>query len=309
MPVLRFKSDGFFNDSLNFEDDGSKMNDAPASQSPGRVLVIEDEPSIRVLLNRVLSGAGFAVEEASDGLEGLERLSRHEFDVVLLDVWMPHMNGLDVLTELHRRGSTQRVILMTADHAPETLLHAVREQASQYISKPFSSEELLATVQKVLACPAQPAIEVLSAKPDWVQLLVPCQREVVDRIQSFLMGLDSDLPHQVRESLGQAFHELLLNAIEWGGKFDPNVKVHVACLRTRRMVLYRIADPGAGFRFDSLKHAAVSNPEEDSIEHIKVREEKGMRPGGFGILMTRFLVDELLYNEKQNEVIFIKYLD
>src|SRR5260370_501224 len=157
---------------------------------------------------------------AAGGLEGLERLSCHEFDVVLLDVWMPHMNGLDVLTELHRRGSTQRVILMTADHAPETLLHAVREQASQYISKPFSSEELLATVQKVLACPVQPAIEVLSAKPDWVQLLVPCHPEVLDRIQPFLMGLDSDLPHQGRDTLGQAFHELLLNAIEWGGKVD-----------------------------------------------------------------------------------------
>src|SRR5260370_17105237 len=101
MPVLRFKRDGFFYESLNFKDDGSKMSDAPASQSPGRVLVIEDEPSIRVLLNRVLSGAGFAVEEAGDGLEGLERLSRHEFDVLLLAVCIPHINGFDRLTQLH----------------------------------------------------------------------------------------------------------------------------------------------------------------------------------------------------------------
>jgi CheY-like chemotaxis protein len=285
------------------------MNAAPSTKPENRVLVIDDEAATRTLLQKLLSTAGFAVEEASDGIEGLERLTRHKYDVVLLDVWMPRMNGLEVLTELHRRGSSQRVILMTADHNPETLLHAVREQASQYISKPFSGEELLGCIHKVLACPAQPAIEVLSAKPDWVQLLVPCQREVVDRIQSFLMGLDADLPLQTRESLGQAFHELLLNAIEWGGKFDPNLKVHVACLRTKRMILYRIADPGAGFRFDSLKHAAINNPQDSSIEHLKVREEKGMRPGGFGIMMTRFLVDDLLYNEKQNEVIFIKYLD
>lgn len=285
------------------------MNASPAPEPSNRVLVVEDEPATRTLLQKILSGAGFAVEEASDGMEGLERLTRQKFDVVLLDVWMPRMTGLEVLTELHRRGSSQRVILMTADHKPETLLHAVREQASQYISKPFSGEELLGCIRKVLSCPVQPAIEVLSAKPDWVQLLVPCQREVVDRIQSFLMGLDADLPLQVRESLGQAFHELLLNAIEWGGKFDPNLKVHIACLRTRRMILYRIADPGGGFRFDSLKHAAISNPKDSSIEHLKVREEKGMRPGGFGIMMTRFLVDELLYNEKHNEVIFIKYLD
>jgi hypothetical protein len=58
-----------------------------------------------------------------------------------------------------------------------------------------------------------------------------------------------------------------------------------------------------------LQHAAISNPPDDPIRHMNVREEKGLRPGGLGILMTMSLVDELLYNEAQNEVVFIKYLD
>ena len=70
--------------------------------------------------------------------------------------------------------------------------------------------------------------------------------------------------------------------------------------------MYRIADPGQGFTFDDLAHAAVSY--NDPIEHIKVREEMQLRAGGFGLLTVRAQVDELVYNEKHNEVIFIKYL-
>jgi anti-sigma regulatory factor (Ser/Thr protein kinase) len=77
-------------------------------------------------------------------------------------------------------------------------------------------------------------------------------------------------------------------------------------VRTEKMLMYRIADPGQGFNFDNLAHAAISY--DDPTEHVKVREEKRLRAGGFGLLMVRAQVDELVYNEKQNEVIFIKYL-
>jgi len=88
------------------------MSTAPATEPANRVLVIEDEAATRTLLQKILSSAGFSVEEAGDGIEGLERLTRHKFDVVLLDVWMPRMNGLEVLTELHRRG----FVTATADY-------------------------------------------------------------------------------------------------------------------------------------------------------------------------------------------------
>ena len=77
---------------------------------------------------------------------------------------------------------------------------------------------------------------------------------------------------------------------------------------TNRMRMYRIADPGPGFTFEDLPHSAVSYPDA-SFEHMRVREEQGLRPGGFGLLMVKASVDELVYNEKHNEVIFIKYLD
>jgi hypothetical protein len=138
---------------------------------------------------------------------------------------------------------------MTADDTPATLLRAVRSRAWDYIVKPFPPATITDIVKKALAADGSLAIEVLSARPEWVELLVPCSLEIADRLQGFMMRLDADLPEAVRESVGYAFRELLCNAIEWGGKLDANRKVRIAYLRARRMLVYRIADPGRASRW------------------------------------------------------------
>jgi len=200
-------------------------------------------------------------------------------------------------------------VVMTSDDTPETVLRAVREQAYQYLTKPVDPKAVVALIRDAMAAqPVSPPIEVLSARPDWVELLVPCELGVAERISGFMNHFESDLPPDVRDQIGQAFRELLMNAIEWGGRLDPNQKVRISYLRGRRMLLYRIADPGTGFRFDGLKHAAVVNPPDQPWQHIEERDRKGLRPGGFGIMMVKSLADELLFNEAQNEVVFVKYL-
>jgi anti-sigma regulatory factor (Ser/Thr protein kinase) len=138
---------------------------------------------------------------------------------------------------------------------------------------------------------------------------VPCTRDAAEQIQPVMAHLDTDLAPKLRETIAYAFRELLLNAVEWGGKLDPNRKVRIAYLRAKRMLMYRIADPGSGFDIANLPHAAIGRTADGPIAHMEVREEKGIRPGGFGLLMVRNSVDELLYNEKHNEVVFVKYLD
>jgi anti-sigma regulatory factor (Ser/Thr protein kinase) len=154
-----------------------------------------------------------------------------------------------------------------------------------------------------------PSIQVISAVPNWVELLISCTREAAEITQAFVAKLEADLPHELINSIRQALRELLLNAVEWGGKLDPKQKVHVARMRYARMLLYRVADPGPGFSFEGLEHAAVHQASAESIARVAVvRDQLGMRPGGFGIAMARAIADELLYNEAQNEVILIKYL-
>jgi CheY-like chemotaxis protein/anti-sigma regulatory factor (Ser/Thr protein kinase) len=274
-----------------------------------RILVVDDDKSTRHVLRTILRGAGFSISVAQDGVAALKALRSRQFDLMLLDVWMPRMNGLDLLEKLHALERRPRVVVMTSDDAPETLLKAVRQQAFRYVHKPFAAPELLETVHEALAAPDVPPIEVISARPEWVELVVPCTREAAERIETVMAHLDATLADDVRESIGFAFRELLLNAVEWGGKLDPSRTVRIACLRARRMLMYRIADPGPGFNIEDLPHAAIGQPPDDPIAHMHVREAKGIRPGGFGLLTVRASVDELLYNEQRNEVVFVKYLD
>ncbi|HEY7058599.1 MAG TPA: response regulator [Vicinamibacterales bacterium] len=274
-----------------------------------KILVVDDDQTTRHLLRKVLTSAGFSAAVAKDGVDGLKALRARRYDLLLLDVWMPRMNGLELLAKLKAAKNRPRVVVMTSDEAPETLLKAVRERAFKYVHKPVDSLTLLQTVRAVLTAPEPPPVEVVSARPEWVELVVPCTREAAEHINTVVSELDSNLDAEVRESIAYAFRELLLNAVEWGGRLDPKRKVRISCLRCKRMLMYRIADPGPGFKIEELEHAAIGQPSDDPIKHMQIREEKGIRPGGFGLMMVRASVDELIYNEKRNEVVFVKYLN
>ena len=259
-------------------------------------------------MSELLAAAGFTVDDASDGAEALKKIDGGNFRVVLLDVQLPGVCGLDVLRRCAARPSPTKIIVMTGIDATETVLDALRGQAYDFISKPLDLGRLVDMVTRALAAgPDAARIEILSAHPQWLELLVPCTRESVDRIQSFVERLEMDLPDDVRASVGLAFRELLLNGVEWGGRLDPAERVRVACLRTRRMLLYRIADPGQGFEPEELPHASVS--QHDAIAHMHVRQQMGLRPGGFGLVLIHSIADELIYNERRNEVMFIKYIE
>jgi CheY-like chemotaxis protein/anti-sigma regulatory factor (Ser/Thr protein kinase) len=274
-----------------------------------KILVVDDDKATRHVLQAVLMSAEFTTAVARDGVEALRLLGAERFDLVLLDVWMPRMNGLELLAKLRAIETRPRVVVMTSDDAPETLLQAVREQAVKYVHKPVEATQLLETVREALAASYPPPVEVISARPNWVELVVPCTREAAGHIEAVMSQLDATLAPDVRASIGYAFRELLLNAVEWGGKLDPSRTVRIACLRTKRLIMYRIADPGTGFKIEDLPHAAIGQSSDDPIAHMQVREAKGIRPGGFGLLTVRASVDELLYNEQRNEVVFVKYLD
>jgi CheY-like chemotaxis protein/anti-sigma regulatory factor (Ser/Thr protein kinase) len=277
-------------------------------RSQKRILIVEDDGNEREGLRRFLQRSGFVVRAAADGYEALRLVGEERFDLMLADLGLPGMSGLELIAELPN-DPRPRVVVVTGDDTTESLLRALREKACEYITKPFDPAKLLQVIRTTLDLPAcADQIELLSADPHWVEMRFPCDQKVADHVQDLLKKLESDLPARVREPVEMAFHELVRNAIEWGGHLDPSSKVQVSFLRTDSLLLYRIADPGPGFDPAHLEHAAVGHSPEDLCAHTEVREAKGIRPGGFGILMAQSLVDELVYNEAHNEVLFMKYL-
>lgn len=274
-----------------------------------RILIVEDDASEREGLRVFLERSGFRAGTAANGTDALKAVRQESFDLLLVDLGLPGMSGHEFIAQLPKE-SRPRVVITSGNETPESVLCALREKACQYITKPFEPQRLLEVIQRTLELPDSAAqIELLSADPHWVELRFPCDQRIAGCVEDYLRKLEADLPERVREPIEMAVHELVRNAIEWGGRLDPRAKVQITCLRTDHLLLYRIADPGAGFDPARLQHAAIGQTSGDLCAHTYVREQQGLRPGGFGILMARSLVDELMYNEAHNEVLVLKYLN
>src|ERR1035438_4249277 len=283
--------------------DGADMPEAK------RILIVDDDPDVHQLLQKALEETGCYLESAFDGLEGLKKVEEANWDLIITDVIMAGMDGLKLLEQVRRIRPDTPVVVMTVDSTAEKIITAIRGNAFSWFSKPFAPQAVRDMVESALThSRLKYDIEVLSASPRWLELRLRCDLETATRALHFVREMEPDMPEAEREKVALAFREILFNAVEHGGGNNPNVHVTITYTRADGALLFRVRDPGPGFSFDKLRHSALSNPEGSPTEHAMTRSEIGMRPGGFGILLTRAFVDELLYNEQGNEALLIKYL-
>ena len=278
----------------------------PASKRT--VLVVDPDPQTNAMLSNILVPLGWAMEIARDNKAVYGLVKTRPYDLIITGEGTAAREDIALLQEIRRFRPHTRLIILTSDGTPEDVIASMREHAFGYFSKPFSLDSLAETVRMVTDGPCwDDGIELLSATPTLISLAVRCDVRTADRLLIFL-GEIADLPEREKREVGTAFREMLLNAIKHGGHFDPGQYVEITYVRARKMVMCRIKDPGEGFSLDEIQHAAIANPPDDPIQHVALRNEMGLRPGGYGVLMARQLVDELIYGEKGNEVLLVKYL-
>lgn len=274
------------------------------------ILIVDDDPDIHDLLTAALADGNYLIDHAYDGVEGLHALEAKSVDLVITDIRMPQLDGLELLKRIHQARPGTKVLVMTAESTPAKIISSLRDHAYAFFQKPFSLNVVSELVDRAFSSSiAEDDINVVSAIPRWIALQLRCKLQIADQIIPFLQQIETDLSTQAREDIATAFRELLMNAIEHGGHSDPTTTVRLDYIRTARSIIYKISDPGQGFSFEDLPHAAVSNSPDAPFEHLEVREKLGLRAGGFGLVLSRQLADELIYNQAGNEVLFIKYLD
>jgi DNA-binding response OmpR family regulator len=128
------------------------MEMARAGITPGtkpKVLIVDDESDIRTLLRAVLTVSGYVVEDARDGLEAVERLAEREFDLVISDIYMPNMDGMQLLKHMRENELKMPVVIVTASTAEKDILEGYNWGANYYITKPFDNEQLLDIVNSL----------------------------------------------------------------------------------------------------------------------------------------------------------------
>jgi CheY-like chemotaxis protein len=292
---------------------GDKQMMEPAapivSTAPSKVaLVVDPDPDVAEVLREVLNSEGWNIVHAEDNRDVLKLVETRPYDLIITGARTTGTEDVELLRKIRRVRPHVRLIILTDQSTPTDVLTAMRQRAFSYFSTPFSNASLAEMVRIATREPAwDDGLEVVSATPDWISVIARCDKQTADRLVQFFQEI-SDLPEPEKDDVATAFREMLLNAIEHGGKFDPTQYVEIGYVRTRKMVMCRIKDPGEGFSLEEIHHAAINNPSSDPIRHAVLREEQGMRPGGYGLLIAKHLVDELLHSEKGNEVLLIKYV-
>jgi anti-sigma regulatory factor (Ser/Thr protein kinase) len=275
-----------------------------------RVLVIGSHTQVGSEIGSALSAAGLPLEYSAGHADTLQRLRKRSFGVVITSPDSALDEDLALLEEMRAIRPGLKCIVLASHGTPDEIIAALRARVFACFTPPFDPYEIASLAHRAASeSEWRDDIHVLSARPGWVTVRVNCRLVTAERLMSFAKELNAQLPEDIRQDILQALREILMNAMEHGAAFNPEQVVEVTCVRTGRSLVFYLRDPGSGFRRESLSPAAIANPSDNPTTHIVEREQEGMRPGGYGLLVAGGTVDELIYSEIGNEVLLIKYLD
>lgn len=273
-------------------------------QPAERILVVEDDADVCAVLRDLLESAGYRVDAAADGLAAVERVKAERPDAIVLDVMLPGMSGFDVCQELkfHRDTNLIPILMLTALDDRESRRKGLWVGANAYLTKPVEATDLLRALRRLLDHRRELADHHIHTR---VELCMESDSHLREQLNDLLSELFLFTPlsegeiHRIR----YAVLEMTENAIEWGNRRQRHLTVNVAYEVTDRFVKFVITDQGDGFNPQRLPHAAADG---DPVAHLSIRERLGLRDGGFGIMISKGMVDEVHYNETGNEVTLVK---
>jgi DNA-binding response OmpR family regulator len=213
-----------------------------------RILVIDDEPRILGFLARGLEAEGFGVDVADNGARALRRVRTSHYDLVLLDLLLPGVDGLTLLQELNRERPELPVVIVSARADLPTKLRGFGLGASDYVSKPFSFEELVARIRVALRhsrrSEGDPVLQVGAL------VLDVARREArIGARAAQLSDREFRLLHHLVEHPGEVISRERLLSEVWGYHFDPGSNVVDVCVRRLRKKL------GADAPIETVRHA------------------------------------------------------
>ncbi|MFE1644613.1 response regulator transcription factor [Microbacterium sp. P01] len=215
------------------------------------ILIAEDESRISAFVARGLAASGYTTVVAEDGLEALDQALSGDVDLVLLDIGLPSIDGLEVLRRLRRQGSTVPVIMLTARSSTRDTVAGLDAGAGDYIAKPFKFDELLARIRSRLRETAS-AASITIVHGD-VSLDVLSRRASIAGREIDLSSREFALAEQFLRNPGQVLSREQLLSRVWGMDFDPGsnvVDVYVRYLRGKFGPQHITTVRGAGYRWE-----------------------------------------------------------
>jgi two-component system response regulator PhoP len=198
-----------------------------------RILVVEDEPALREQLERELKAQDYAVDATGDGREALYFATDYPFDAAIIDLGLPGLSGLELITQLRAKGSRLPVLVLTARGRWQDKVQGLEAGADDYLTKPFQTEELLARLKALLRRAAGAAQDTLQCGP--ITLNLSAQQVSVNGVEIELTSFEYRLLEHLARSRGRVLSkdELAAHLYPHDEERDSNV-IEVLIGRLRR---------------------------------------------------------------------------
>lgn len=271
---------------------------------PRTVLIVDDERDTNDILADLVRARDFEPIQLFSGAEVLQAVHDKVPEVILLDLMLPDIDGFVVCDRLKRSRATNLipVIMVTALQDANHRAAGVRVGANGYLSKPFTPAQLYTAIDSALAWRKEHEQRGTEGE---INFDVRSELTYLQQANDMLSDLFLRTPLTERQikDLKQVIMEMGGNAIEWGHGKNAELVLRITYRIDPTAVTLVIQDQGPGFDPRKIPHAAS---DEDPIGHLDIRNELGLREGGFGIMLAKGLVDEFRYNEKGNEVTLVK---
>ncbi len=264
-----------------------------------RLLVVDDEETLRQFLVELFMREGYEVTDCGSAREALQRLDQKGFDLLVSDIKMPEMDGLELLRRVRVAHPEMPVVMMTGHGTVENAIHALNLGAFNFIRKPFAIDEILKVVQKGLEVsrPYRMGRGLLPYLKVQSLIKIPSRLALVHAVSFQIVetaALVGRFRNRSKLGLRLAVEELLTNAIIHGNRRDEAREVTIQETLDQSKITVTIMDQGEGFDVHALPDP--TNPDNLFKSH------------GRGIFLARFYMDEVVYNDKGNMVTISKSL-
>jgi len=278
--------------------DARKCNGARNSGAfaHGRILVIDDDESILAIISRFLSSEGHEVICAPGGVEAVDRFKSEKFDLVITDMYMPGMDGLDLIKKLKTINVNIPIIVLTAAGSISNVVQSLKLGAQNYMTKPFKVAEVSQVVQKALK-----TNQMFNFRKDFFDasldhsrsvFILPSNLEHARQVTNFTDRLVGVFGFESTWMIQLALMEAITNAVVHGNGSDENKKVTVVVNFSKERLEISVEDEGDGF----------TTPDPASLK----LESDIFAPSGRGLFLINSYMDELFFNDRGSKITMIK---
>ena len=274
---------------------------------PRTVLIVDDERDTNDILASLVRARDFVPIQLYSGAQVEAAVEENRPELILLDLMLPDIDGFMICDRLKRNRETNLipVVMVTALQDAHHRAAGVRVGANGYLHKPFTPDELYDVMDKAIQWHEE---HLKKGTHGEINFDIRSELTYLQQANDMLADLFAHTPLTDRQikDLKQTVMEMGGNAIEWGHRKNADLVLRITYRIDPTSITLIIQDQGPGFNPGNIPHAAS---DEDPIGHIELRNELGLREGGFGIMLARGLVDDFRYNERGNEVTIVKRFD